>query len=101
VSERATVPIYEYECRECGHEFEELMRHTDPDPACPACGQVEVQKLISHTSFQLKGSGWYATDYKARPKPRDGNSSDGPSSKGDSSSGGGSGSESKSERAAA
>lgn len=96
------MPIYEYECRECGHEFEELMRYSDPDPACPACGQDEVQKLISHTSFQLKGAGWYATDYKAKPKPRkDGNSSDGPSSKGDSSSGGGSGSESKSERVAA
>lgn len=57
------MPIFEYECQGCSERFEELMRRTDPDPVCPSCGNGDVQRLISHSSFQLKGSGWYATDY--------------------------------------
>jgi putative FmdB family regulatory protein len=57
------MPIYEYACPDCGHTFEELMRVSDPDPACARCGGA-VKKLMSNTSFQLKGSGWYVTDYK-------------------------------------
>jgi len=56
------MPIYEYRCAKCG-EFEFMQRITDaPLARCPTC-RNRVTKLISNTSFQLKGSGWYATDY--------------------------------------
>jgi putative FmdB family regulatory protein len=56
------MPIYEYRCRKCG-EFEVTQRITEPPLArCPTC-RGKVTKLISNTSFQLKGSGWYVTDY--------------------------------------
>jgi len=60
------MPIFEYECQSCHDRFEELMRRSDPDPACPVCGEHDVVRLISNTSFQLKGSGWYATDYAGK-----------------------------------
>jgi putative FmdB family regulatory protein len=56
------MPIYEYSCSKCG-EFEVTQRITDePLRKCPTC-RGRVKKLISNTSFQLKGSGWYVTDY--------------------------------------
>jgi putative FmdB family regulatory protein len=56
------MPIYEYRCERCG-EFEEMQRITDPPlERCPTCKR-RVRRLISSTSFQLKGSGWYVTDY--------------------------------------
>ncbi len=56
------MPIYEYRCAQCGI-FEEVQRITDqPLERCPKCRR-KVQRLISSTSFHLKGSGWYATDY--------------------------------------
>lgn len=56
------MPIYEYRCRKCG-EFEVTQRITDaPLSRCPTC-RGKVSKLISNTSFHLKGSGWYITDY--------------------------------------
>ncbi len=56
------MPIYEYDCPKCG-EFEVSQRITeDPLKKCPTC-KSKVRKLISNTSFQLKGSGWYVTDY--------------------------------------
>ncbi len=56
------MPIYEYYCRRCG-EFEVTQRITeDPLKRCPTC-RGSVKKLISNTSFQLKGTGWYVTDY--------------------------------------
>ncbi len=56
------MPIYEYRCRKCG-EFEVTQRITDaPLSRCPTC-RGKVAKLISNTSFHLKGSGWYITDY--------------------------------------
>jgi len=56
------MPIYEYRCGKCG-EFEIMQRITEnPLTRCPTC-HSRVTKLISHTSFQLKGTGWYATDY--------------------------------------
>ncbi len=62
------MPIYEYGCGSCGHLFEELQRSTDPDPErCPACGAGEVERVISRTSFLLKGGGWYAQDYSSTP----------------------------------
>ena len=65
------MPIYEYQCPSCGHAFDHMQKVSDPSPACPACGGA-VQKRVSQTSFQLKGGGWYVTDYSkagAAPKP--------------------------------
>ena len=57
------MPIYEYRCQDCNHEFERMQKFSDPPvAACPAC-EGAVQKLISRSAFHLKGSGWYVTDY--------------------------------------
>ena len=57
------MPIYEYRCQDCNHEFERMQRFSDPPvAACPTC-DGSVQKLISRSAFHLKGSGWYVTDY--------------------------------------
>jgi putative FmdB family regulatory protein len=59
-----TVPIYEYQCTNCGRTLEVMQKITDePLETCPSC-KGKLRRLISLTSFQLKGSGWYATDYK-------------------------------------
>ena len=69
------MPIYEYRCEKCG-TFEATQRITDkPIGKCPTC-KGKVKKLISHTSFQLKGSGWYITDYARKGKSADGKSDD-------------------------
>jgi putative FmdB family regulatory protein len=61
------MPTYEYSCPKCG-EFEITQRITDQTlKKCPTC-KSKVQKLISSTSFQLKGSGWYVTDYGGKKK---------------------------------
>lgn len=60
------MPIYEYECLQCGTRTEVLQRFSDPPLAiCPQCGG-EVKKLISSPAFQFKGSGFYATDYAGK-----------------------------------
>lgn len=67
------MPIYEYRCGSCGLEKEYLQKVNDaPVAACPACGSNALVKLISAAGFQLKGSGWYATDFKngSQPKPK-------------------------------
>lgn len=62
------MPIYEYKCEGCGEVFEERQKISDPPLKKHAtCGSKKVKKLISATSFQLKGEGWYVTDYKKRP----------------------------------
>jgi putative FmdB family regulatory protein len=70
------MPIYEYTCPKCG-EFEVTQRITEPPlKKCPTC-RSKVKKLISNTSFQLKGSGWYVTDYARKgsgTQPADGKS---------------------------
>jgi putative FmdB family regulatory protein len=59
------MPIYEYRCSSCGHELESLQKFSDaPLLACPACKKDTLVKLMSAAGFQLKGSGWYATDFK-------------------------------------
>ena len=59
------MPIYEYRCRVCGFEKEYLQKLSDaPITDCPSCGKAEMAKLVSAAGFQLKGSGWYATDFK-------------------------------------
>jgi putative FmdB family regulatory protein len=63
------VPIYEYKCSKCGEVFEAFQKITDqPLTQCKHC-RGRVEKLISHSSFQLKGSGWYLTDYAKKSQP--------------------------------
>jgi putative FmdB family regulatory protein len=57
------VPLYEYECKQCGHRFEKIMKFSDdPIKVCPKCGG-EVEQMVSAPAVQFKGSGWYVTDY--------------------------------------
>lgn len=64
------MPIYEYLCDSCGHHFEMLQKVNDePTAQCPNCEQSQVKRLVSATSFRLKGSGWYETDFKNNKKP--------------------------------
>jgi putative FmdB family regulatory protein len=57
------MPLYEYECAACGHQFEVIRKFSDPpEEKCPKCGGP-VHKLQSAPAFQFKGSGWYVTDY--------------------------------------
>ena len=59
------MPIYEYQCPNCGNHIEEMQKVNDPAlTKCPKCGKSDLERVISHTSFQLKGGGYYATDYK-------------------------------------
>ena len=59
------MPIYEYRCDACGHRLEQIQKVTDPALTdCPECGQPKLKKLISAAGFQLKGTGWYVTDFK-------------------------------------
>ena len=63
------MPIYEYRCGACGQEHEVLQKVSEPPlEKCPACGKPALQKLVSAAGFQLKGSGWYATDFKGSGK---------------------------------
>jgi putative FmdB family regulatory protein len=63
------VPLYEYRCKDCGHQFEKIQSFSAPDEKeCPVC-QGPLERLISAPAIQFKGSGWYATDYAAKPKP--------------------------------
>ncbi len=59
------MPIYAYRCSSCGHEKDVLQKLSDPAlTACPACGAATFAKQVTAAGFQLKGSGWYATDFK-------------------------------------
>ena len=61
------MPIYEYACEKCGNEFEAEQRITDaPIKVCPRCRSRRVKRLISQTSFVLKGSGWYSDLYASK-----------------------------------
>lgn len=63
------MPIYEYKCKKCNQEFEILQRITEPEvKSCKFC-KGPVQKLISRTTFHLKGTGWYVTDYSGKKAP--------------------------------
>lgn len=62
------MPIYEYQCRFCEHKEDVLQKVSDPlIKKCPQCGKNGFEKLVSAPSFQLKGTGWYATDFKDKP----------------------------------
>lgn len=59
------MPIYEYRCSSCGHQKEYLRKVSDPLlTECPECGEDSLKKMVTAAGFQLKGSGWYATDFK-------------------------------------
>ena len=63
------MPIYEYLCKQCGHEFETLQKVSDePLKSCPACERDSLKKKISAAGFRLSGSGWYETDFKSDRK---------------------------------
>jgi len=58
------MPLYEYECTQCGHRFELIQRFADPPvDTCSACGKGPVHKLLSAPAVHFKGTGWYVTDY--------------------------------------
>ncbi|MCH9638086.1 MAG: zinc ribbon domain-containing protein [Betaproteobacteria bacterium] len=64
------MPIYEYVCNSCGAEKEHFQKMSDePIVVCPVCGSSNYQKMISAAGFQLKGSGWYVTDFRDNNKP--------------------------------
>ena len=75
------MPIYEYRCASCGHQQEFLQKVSDaPLKVCPKCGKPELSKMLTAAGFQLKGSGWYATDFRnkgtAPAKPAEGSKPD-------------------------
>lgn len=65
------MPIYEYRCASCGFQREFLRKVSDPQfTVCPECGKESFKKMLTAAGFQLKGSGWYATDFKnSGPQP--------------------------------
>src|SRR4051812_47823572 len=70
------MPIYEYRCTNCGFQKEYLQKLSDaPLTDCPECGKAALSKMVTAAGFQLKGSGWYVTDFKngaaAKAKPAD------------------------------
>ncbi|EAR60126.1 FmdB family zinc ribbon protein [Neptuniibacter caesariensis] len=63
------MPIFDFQCQSCGHEFEKLVLKSDsPAPACVSCASDDVTKLVSAPGFRLSGSGWYETDFKTGKK---------------------------------
>ncbi len=87
------MPLYEYQCKQCGHRFEKIQSFSAAEiKECPVC-KGEVEKLLSAPSFQFKGSGWYVSDYGkggaagSNTKPDTSSKGEGSSSGGDSSAG--------------
>ena len=69
------MPLYEYECKKCGHRFEEIRKFSDKHPKkCPKCGGA-IEQVISAPAVQFKGSGWYVTDYAKKGGSSAGSSS--------------------------
>lgn len=63
------MPIYEYECKACGHRMEKLQKiSADPLKECPACNRNDLARLVSAAGFRLAGGGWYETDFKTGSK---------------------------------
>lgn len=78
------MPIYEYECTSCHHHCDLIQKFSDePAKECPNCGKNDLTKLISAAGFQLKGTGWYVTDFKNKSnavKPSENKTADSASS---------------------
>ncbi len=65
------MPIYEYQCTDCGHALELLQKMSDPlATTCPACSKETLKKRVSAAAFRLKGGGWYETDFKSGDKKK-------------------------------
>jgi putative FmdB family regulatory protein len=63
------MPIYEYQCTQCGYQTEVLQKITDnPLKDCPECGKPTMKKMVTAAAFRLKGGGWYETDFKSGKK---------------------------------
>jgi len=74
------MPIYEYRCEACGHQEEFLQKISEPQlTECPVCHKPTFNKMLSAAGFQLKGSGWYATDFKSKGSTKPAEKSDGKS----------------------
>jgi putative FmdB family regulatory protein len=77
------VPLYEYRCKQCGHQFEKIQSFSAPElKECPVC-QGEVERLLSAPAIQFKGAGWYVNDYAGKngsSKPKSSSSGDSSSS---------------------
>lgn len=70
------MPIYAYRCEECGHAEEVLQKISDPQLTdCPACSKSSFKKQLTAAGFQLKGTGWYVTDFRGGSAPATGVSS--------------------------
>lgn len=66
------MPIYEYQCKVCGHTFDTLQSFSEePLIDCPVCKEPALKKLVSQAAFHLKGGGWYVTDFKNPPAKAD------------------------------
>ena len=64
------MPIYEYLCQDCGTAHEFIQKITEaPKTDCPHCGKPSLKKCVSRSSFQLKGTGWYVTDFRDQNNP--------------------------------
>lgn len=75
------MPIYEYRCSSCSHQEDFLQKLSDPPLTdCPKCGKSTFAKQVTAAGFQLKGSGWYATDFKNNGTGKSGSSSESTSS---------------------
>lgn len=80
------MPIYAYKCADCGHVKELLQKISDaPLTDCPDCGRPSMAKMVTAAGFQLKGSGWYATDFRNKDSGRKGSKPDSKDSDGKSS----------------
>jgi putative FmdB family regulatory protein len=78
------MPIYEYKCTQCGYQLEALQKTSeDPLTQCPDCQGPTLQKLVSAAGFQLKGTGWYATDFRNKGKTTEKTESSSSSTSGD------------------
>lgn len=96
------MPIYAYKCGSCGHEKDVLQKMSDaPLTDCPECGKPTFSKQVTAAGFQLKGSGWYVTDFRNNGSSKSGGSSKSSSAGSDSGSPGSSSSESSSATASA
>lgn len=81
------MPIYEYECNACGHHLEAFQKMSEtPLTECPECKKSTLTKLVSAAGFQLKGTGWYVTDFRNKGKPETTKNSSKSSDSGDKSS---------------
>ena len=65
------MPIYEYQCQSCGHQFDVIQKVSDEKlTICPKCNEKKLKKLVTSAAFKLKGTGWYETDFKNKKKEK-------------------------------